>query len=103
MKGNLKFVLLVCFIAALPDAQVHSAGQARKVRVQQQNDFVLVTARKYRLRIFKKGFRYQFERPDGQILAPAHSVSGLQIDQGDERSKDVTTTTLENVGDDSIS
>ena len=50
----------------------------RKFEVR-RNDVITISGSSYRLEIFKQGFRFQFERPDGKVLVPAHSSSGLQI------------------------
>jgi hypothetical protein len=94
MKIKLKFALPLGLAVAIAVGRGAWSSPDQRIRVRRQGDVALITTAKYRLRIFKKGFRYQFERPDGQVIAPAHGVSGLQLARGDAAYADATTATL---------
>jgi hypothetical protein len=53
---------------------------------------LVIEAKTYRVRVDPKGFRLQIERPDKQVIAPAHAISGLQLVAADGRGGDVVAT-----------
>src|ERR1700733_7011713 len=59
------------------------AGQAADFKVAQDAASIQVATSHYILRIEKSGFRYSFSRPNDEIIAPAHPVSGLEFGGSD--------------------
>ncbi|GMU23047.1 MAG: hypothetical protein AMXMBFR13_31310 [Phycisphaerae bacterium] len=47
--------------------------------VREEQDAVVLATANYRIRILKQGFRFNFLRPDGTVIAPAHAACGLQF------------------------
>lgn len=62
--------------------------------IEQTEDEVIINTQTYILRIQKEGFKYQFSPPNGDLIAPAHPISGLQIGKTDEELSDVFSTQL---------
>jgi hypothetical protein len=44
---------------------------------------VILKGATFVIRVWPAGFRYQFERLDGSVIAPAHAVSGIALRKGD--------------------
>ena len=56
----------------------------------------------YIMDIEKAGFRYAFRRPDGGVIAPAHTESGLLIGHSDSDYFEVVSTELMEMGEDYV-
>lgn len=61
--------------------------------VEEGESTISINTPNYIFSLEKAGFRYQLQKQDGTVMAPAHAVSGLQIGSG-ETVADVTTTQL---------
>jgi alpha-glucosidase (family GH31 glycosyl hydrolase) len=89
-----RLLLLLWLLLCAPAMQaVETVAQVREYK----DSWVITTPNglsNYRLRVFKGVFRYQFERPDGKVIAPAHAVSGLQLGRGEEAWSNAKITTL---------
>ncbi len=64
------FGLIIFAISA--NAQVVTEGKGS----------IIVNTENYTITIEKVGFRYEFRRPDGKVIASAHGQSGIQIGSG---------------------
>ena len=64
----------------------------RAQMVSESNGFIIVKTENYTLAIEKKGFRYEFRKPDGKVIAPAHLKSGIQIGSESGNLKDFNET-----------
>lgn len=62
--------------------------------VRDSDEQTVIEAAHYTLRIEKAGFKFQFLLPGGEVIAPAHAQSGLQIGKTGEEAANVTTTAL---------
>jgi hypothetical protein len=58
---------------------------------------LVIEAKTYRVRVDPKGFRLQIERPDKQVIAPAHAISGLQLVAADGRGGGVVAAEVAKV------
>lgn len=92
MRNHFLWILLLLVCAPA----IQAAETVAQVK-EYKDSWVITTPNglaTYRLRIFKGIFRYQFERPDGKVIAPAHAVSGLQIGRGEDALSDAKITAL---------
>ncbi len=64
------------------------------IDVEEDNSVVNIKTDNYNLSIEKNGFRFAFQNQDGQVIATAHSVSGIQIGRTDESVSNIRNTTL---------
>jgi alpha-D-xyloside xylohydrolase len=83
---------------AIPLAAGTLPGQERPSPppdVHENEDSILVKSSTYTLRIHKKGFRYQFERPNGDVIVGAHARSGLQFEKLGRPLSDAESTVVE--------
>lgn len=60
--------------------------------VTESKGSIIVNTENYTIAIEKVGFRYEFRRPDGKVIASAHGQSGIQIGSGPGILKDVIKT-----------
>jgi hypothetical protein len=81
--------MLVCGAFLLQSCQKNSSYVARE-----QGDEITIQTDHYTLQVQKKGFRFQFIQPDGNVIAPSHAVSGLQLGKTGEILSDITSTQL---------
>lgn len=95
-KTNLILLLVIAvfFTACAP-------GNGSFEFTEEDDVFVLSTSN-YRLRIEKNGFRYGFERPDGEVIVPPHTESGLQIGRQDEALSAVRQASLVERNDEGV-
>ena len=56
---------------------------AEAVKVVEDRDSIRLVMSNYVVRIEKKGFRYGFSKPCGEVIAPPHAVSGLEYGGSD--------------------
>ena len=52
-----------------------------QIQVKEDREKIRITSPNYHLEIQKSGFKFRFMKPEGEEIAPAHLVSGLQIAQ----------------------
>ena len=68
---------LTLILAAL--VGLETVGLAAGFSATEDAVFIRVATSNYVIRIEKKGFRYSFSRPSGEVIAPAHASSGLEF------------------------
>jgi alpha-glucosidase (family GH31 glycosyl hydrolase) len=66
--------------------------------VDEEGDSIVVKSSSYTLRIRKSGFRFQFEHPDGDVIAGAHAKSGLQMERRSRPLSDAVSTVVQGNG-----
>jgi len=88
-----RFCLLLLIGAAL-FVLCGCAGQDG-FEVEESEETVTITTENYQLQVEKGGFRYRFEGPEGDVIAPAHPESGLQMGPSSGSLAAVTSATLE--------
>jgi alpha-glucosidase (family GH31 glycosyl hydrolase) len=54
-------------------------ASAFQFQASDQGGKIIVNTANYQISIIKNGFRFGFNRPDGTVIAPPHTVSGLQF------------------------
>lgn len=81
-------------VALLAGLLFQQCRSAEEISLVDSDDKVVVNTPTYTFELEKAGFRYQFSRPDGTTIAPAHTSSGLQIGQGEQEAEAVATTQL---------
>lgn len=74
---------------------LHGCDSQDEFQVAEDDETVTLTTDHYRLHVTKNGFRYQFEGAEGNVIAPAHPESGLQIGTDSESLAPVTSAALE--------
>lgn len=93
LNGNNFSVLLIgllCLITLL----TQSCQPKEPFEVSELDDAVIATTENYVLHIQKTGFRYEFQHPDGTLIAAAHPVSGIQISKENEALSDIMSASL---------
>lgn len=75
-----------------PDGRVVSSLDVQPSAAPDSGSPLVLQARTYRVHVERQGFRFRIERPDAQVVAPAHAVSGLQLLGADGRGGDVVAT-----------
>jgi alpha-glucosidase (family GH31 glycosyl hydrolase) len=98
-RTNLRFsigrgLLLGCLVLAQAGAVEAQDGSNGSPRVTETADQLLASMPNYALRVQKRGFRFQLERPDGRPFAAAHPRSGLQLAENGWTPGDAVSTTL---------
>ena len=62
--------------------------------LEETADSLRISTSEYVLSIQKAGFRFQFSHPDGKVIAPFHSKSGLMIGAEGEEVGNITSTRI---------
>lgn len=73
----------------------NSCRSSEHYRISEKENTFLIQTPGYQLAIQKKGFSYQFSSTEGEVLAPFHAVSGLQIAPQDQEFSDIVETQLQ--------
>jgi len=97
MTGRRKAQLTCLFVLALLLGMVHPAASASAGDdpVTETGTHILIRQQHYELEIEKAGFKYAFRKPDGEVVADRHGVSGLRFTApGGNTLSDVTATEL---------
>ena len=68
--------------------------QQQSMEVQENDNEINITTENYQLNIIKTGFRFEFQHPQGEVIAGGHSESGIQIGRSDETISNIATTSL---------
>ena len=90
LNSAICLVALSCVLQASEPNSGHTAGG--NTGVKETDRRVTVTTEHYTIEIEKAGFRYEFRRQDGTVVAPAHTHSGIQIGLADQPVSDVVKT-----------
>ena len=64
--------------------------------LKDSKESITIFTKQYTIQIIKHGFKYQFSRPGGKIIAPHHSTSGLLIGENGQEPLKVSSTRLIN-------
>lgn len=73
---------------------IQGCQSKKPFEVREQNDAVVISTENYNLHISKEGFQYEFQHPDGEVIASHHPVSGIQIGKVGQPLADVESTRL---------
>lgn len=73
---------------------LYQCRPATEFDILDQENTITVNTPNYTFLLEKTGFKYQFQSRDGEVIAPAHAVSGMQIGRSGEAVADVETTRL---------
>lgn len=87
---NITFLLLISAAAVLFQQCRTESGPF----VKDGAENIVVKTDHYQLIVEKAGFKYQLLNADGEVIAAAHPVSGLQISRMGEPEADVAATSL---------
>lgn len=93
---HLVYCLLIAGMALLFQ-QCQPAGPLLVSDTDQRID---IETAHYTLQIDKSGFKFAFLRPDGEVIAPAHAESGLQIGEAGATPAGIRSTQLVETADD---
>ena len=88
-------------VAVLTGVFFVAVGQSRTLagllKPVEDRDSIRLSTSNYVVHIQKQGFRYSFNSPSGQLIAPAHAVSGLQFDGSDAVQTSLTKADAQGV------
>lgn len=93
MRYQLKNILSL-FTVLLFCLSLQQCRSAEEMVIDDQGEKITVSTPNYLFTLEKAGFRYQFQRPDGSMVAPPHAVSGLQIGKSVEELSNVRNTKM---------
>lgn len=85
---------MVCYLLLAVLFLFQQCRPAGSFTVRDTGEQTEIGTEHYVLRIEKAGFKFQFLHPDGEVIAPAHSQSGLQIGKNGEEAADVKSAVL---------
>lgn len=94
-KSFLIFLILFISVGSLSlKAQSSDKLKGLSYKVSEQKETIKITKARYVITIQKIGFRYEFGKPGGGVIASAHPRSGVQIGTGISSLSDVKNSQL---------